>query len=89
MDIVGYIASALGGGLFTSLVFVFGFSNKISKMAAQLDAFTEDIKTTKERLGKHLENTPTCSQHAGVEVRCDNLESKVRQIEDRLTGKAA
>lgn len=64
------IASALGGSLFTALVFVFAFSNKITGMSLTL---TECAK----KIDKHIENTPVCGYHLQTANDIQKLKDKV------------
>ena len=82
MDVLGYIASALGGGLFTALVFVVSQSNKISGMSTKLDGIVT-------QLNNHISSEqPTCSFHNTMnqtvtenKARIDAMEGRVGRLE--------
>ena len=91
MDIMGYMASALGGSLLTAFVFIFAFTSKIEKMAIAQKNTTDNLKILSDRFDQHVQNTPTCSFHneinretataaaqlVGLEGRISSLEKKV------------
>ncbi len=68
-DLMALIASFLGGGLFSTVVFVFGFSNTISSMKTTLTA-------TCKKFDEHLEHPPVCLLHQQMENDVAVLKSK-------------
>ncbi len=88
MDILGYLSAALGGGLFTALVFVFAQSNTIASMRTE-------VKGLVVAFNNHVVTPPTCTFHqqiaSGAEVtktEIDNLKDRLGRLESWRQGKA-
>ncbi len=87
MDILGYVASALGGGLFTALTFVFAQSNQISSMRTEIKAIAKQLEA-------HINSPPTCTFHQSIasatdvsKVEVEGLKSRINQLENWRQGK--
>ncbi len=70
MEILGYISSFLGGGLITALLFVVGYTNKLTAMSTKLDVLARDLE-------HHLETPTTCCPfHEALSENVAVLKSK-------------
>ncbi len=67
------ISSFLGGSLITCMVFVFGFSNKVTAMSTSLESVCK-------RFDEHLVSPPQCLFH-------QKLETDVAVLKSELHGK--
>ena len=67
------VASFLGGGIFATLVFVFGQTNKIAKMDGKLD-------TVCDGFAKHLDQP----YHSGSSAKLTVIEAKLDLLERKL-----
>ena len=94
-EILRIIASALAGGLVTSLCFVFGQSNKIAKMDEKLDRLAEDLKEHLRQPSQpcnyhnqHVEKLVTmCTEQKDILRRMETFEESTSGRIDRLEAK--
>ncbi len=71
MDIMAALASFLGGGFLTAIIFVVGYTNKITALSTKVEALTI-------ALNAHVTSTtPMCSAHQQISERLAVLKAKV------------
>lgn len=72
------IISFISGGFLTALIFIFGWSNKITTIIDNQKALTEAIDHLKAKLDSHISAPPTsCPMHTGILIDVDRLKNKV------------
>ncbi len=70
-------ASFLGGGFLTSLVFIFGWSNKVTKIIDNQDTMVDAIKELKAKLEAHIVLPQSaCPMHTSILMDIDRLKHK-------------
>lgn len=65
------VSSFLGGSLFTAMVFVFAFSNKISVMNTTLTKVSQQFD-------EHLTKPPVCQYHQRMSEEVAVLQSRTK-----------
>jgi len=76
-EILGYISSALGGGLLTALIFIFAYSNKITKLTTEVEGLTKQIN-------EHIKEGPVCAFHQSVYREVGSNASNIKHLERRI-----
>ncbi len=77
MDILGYISAFLGGGFLTSLLFVVGYSNKLTALSKDVENLTKALKDhTSAQSG-------VCALHAALSEDVAILKSRGHGIDVR------
>ena len=75
MDVYSIIVGFLGGGLFTAVVFVMGYSNKLTSIMKGQEAIEKEQKTLAEAFRDHVKTQqPICQYHQELFGKVSKLE---------------